>query len=260
MPIGGAYVSACIITLNEESNIAGCLESLKWVDEIVVVDALSSDQTVSICRQYTDKVIQRPWPGHVAQKNYALGLATHDWVLSLDADERISDELREEIFRELRDETADWDGYYFPRQTFYLGRWIRHGGWYPDHKLRLFRKSKARWGGVDPHDTVELDGRAKYLRHPIYHYTYRDLAHHIAAMNRYTDIASEEKYRAKVQFPLVHMLFNPMVAFVKKYILKKGFLDGVPGLVVAVSGSFYVFLKYAKLWECYRARETGHNG
>lgn len=256
MPIGSVYISACIITLNEEGNIRDCLESIKWVDEIVVVDALSSDQTVSICSQYTDRIVQHAWPGHVAQKNFALSLATHEWVLSLDADERVSDELGQEILRELRDTAADWDGYYFPRKTFHLGRWIRHGGWYPDHKLRLFRKSKAHWGGVDPHDIVRLDGRAKHLKSPLYHYTYRDMAHQMAVINRYTDIASHEKHRARARFPLLHMLLNPVAMFVKTYLLKRGFLDGVPGLIVAVSGSFYVFLKYAKLWELYHGNQT----
>ncbi len=249
MPTGNAYISACVITLNEQANIRACLESVKWVDEIVVVDAQSSDQTRSICREYTDKVVERPWPGHVAQKNYAISLATHDWVLCIDADERVSPELRAEIRHEMERSGDPWDGYYFPRQTFYLGRWVRHGGWYPDYKLRLFRKSKGRWAGVDPHDIVQLDGRAKHLKSPLHHYTYRDLAHHLRAMNQYTDVAAAGKDRAHVRFPVVHMVLNPMVKFVRMYFLERGFLDGVPGFVVAVCGSFYVFLKYAKLWE-----------
>jgi glycosyltransferase involved in cell wall biosynthesis len=249
MPIGETHISASIITLNEESAIRECLESVKWVDEIVVVDAHSSDQTRSICREYTDKVVERPWPGHVAQKNYALSLATHDWVLCIDADERVSPEMRDEIYRELEHTSSDFDGYYFPRQTFYLGRWIRHGGWSPDYKLRLFRKSKGRWAGVDPHDVVQLDGRAKHLKSPLYHYTYRDLAHHLRAMNLYTDIAAAGKEQAHVRFPLMHMVLNPMVKFLRMYFLKRGFLDGIPGFIIAVCGSFYVFLKYAKLWE-----------
>lgn len=244
MPICGVHVSACIITLDKETNIRDCLESIKWVAEIVVVDASSFDQTASICRQYTDRVVQRAWPGHVAQKNFALSLATHDRVLSLDADERGS---------------ADWDGYYFPRPTFHLGRRIRHGGWCPDYKLRLFRKGKARWEGVDPHDIVEPDGRPTHLKWPMYHYTYRDIAHHIAAMNPYTDIASEQKRRARLRYPFIHMLLNPIATFVKTYFPKRGFLDGVPGLIVAACGSFYVFLKYAKLWELYRGRQTTRN-
>ena len=249
MPICGVHISACIITLNEETNIRDCLESIRWVDEIVVVDALSSDETRAICREYTDKVVERPWEGHIAQKNYALSLATHEWVLCIDADERVSADLRDEIHREMEDTTRTWDGYYFPRQTFYLGRWIRHGGWYPDYKLRLFRKTKGRWAGVDPHDVVQLDGRAKYLRSPLYHYTYRDIAHHLREMNQYTDIAATQKERAQATFPLAHMLLNPIVKFVRMYIVKRGFLDGIPGFIIAVCGSFYVFLKYAKLWE-----------
>jgi hypothetical protein len=161
----------------------------------------------------------------------------------------VSPEMRDEIYRELEHTSSDFDGYYFPRQTFYLGRWIRHGGWYPDYKLRLFRKSKGRWAGVDPHDVVQLDGRAKHLKSPLYHYTYRDLAHHLRAMNLYTDIAAAGKEQAHVRFPLMHMVLNPMVKFLRMYFLKRGFLDGIPGFIIAVCGSFYVFLKYAKLWE-----------
>ena len=254
MPVGGIQVSACIVTLNEENNIRDCLESVKWTDEIVVIDALSSDRTVEICREYTKTVIQRPWPGHIAQKNYALSAATHDWVMCLDADERISQELREEILRELQDQSARWDGFHIPRQTFYLGRWIKHGGWYPDHELRLFRRSKGQWGRVDPHDRVQLDGRAKFLKSPMLHYTYRDIAHHLALMNEYTDISAREKHRGGIRFPLLHMLINPMVKFMKTFLIQRGFLDGIPGFVVAVTGSFYVFLKYAKLWEMRHVR------
>jgi len=260
MPVGDIQISACIITLNEQDNIRDCLESIKWVDEIVVVDALSSDRTADICRQYTDEVVRRPWAGHVAQKNYALSLAAHDWVLCLDADERVSERLRDEIRRELDNKDVEWDGFYFPRQTFYLGRWIKHGGWYPDYKLRLFRKSKGEWTGVDPHDRVRLNGRAKHLRSPLQHYTYRDIAHHITLMNRYTDISAGQKDAAGIAFPLLHMLLNPIVKFMKTFLIRRGFLDGVPGLVIAISGSFYVFLKYAKLWEMRRVRRPDPTG
>jgi len=249
MPIGKVKISACIITFNEEKNVRECLESVSWADEIVVVDSFSADATVQICRQYTDRVVQHPWEGHVAQKNVALNLATHDWVMCIDADERISDALREQIHRELQKSPVPCDGYFFPRRTFYLGRWIKHGGWYPDYKLRLFRKSKGRWGGVDPHDEVMLDGTAQYLSAPLDHVTYRNIAHHVATINAYTDISAEQKIRAHAKFPRFHLLLNPVAKFFTMYFLRGGFLDGVPGFIVAASGSFYVFLKYAKLWE-----------
>jgi len=254
MPVGGIHISACIVALNEENNIRGCLESVKWVDEIVIIDAFSSDRTVEICREYTDKVIQRPWPGYIAQKNNAISAATHDWVLCLDADERISQELRDEIMAAFGDHEAHWDGFSVPRQTFYLGRWIRHGGWYPDYKLRLFRKSKGRWTGVEPHDRVELIGRTKTLQAPLLHNTYRDIAHHLSLVNRYTDVAAEQKHRGGTRFPLLHMLVHPGAKLIKTFVLRGGFLDGTRGFIVAVTSSFYVFLKYAKLWEIRHVR------
>jgi glycosyltransferase involved in cell wall biosynthesis len=261
MPVGGVKISACIVALNEENNIRDCLESVKWADEIVVMDALSSDRTVAICREYTDKVFQRPWPGYIAQKNNAISAATHDWVLCLDADERVSQELRDEITGEFEEQGARWDGFVFPRQTFYLGAWIKHGGWYPDYKLRLFRKSKGRWSGVEPHDRVELNGRTKTLLSPLVHNTYRDIAHHLSFVNRYTDVSAEQKHHGGTRFPLLHMLVNPAAKFIKAFVIRGGFLDGTRGFVVAVTSSFYVFLKYAKLWERRHVRgEEPDNG
>jgi glycosyltransferase involved in cell wall biosynthesis len=261
MPVGGVKISACIVALNEENNIRDCLESVKWADEIVVMDALSSDRTVAICREYTDKVFQRPWPGYIAQKNNAISAATHDWVLCLDADERVSQELRDEITGEFDEQGARWDGFIFPRKTFYLGAWIKHGGWYPDYKLRLFRKSKGRWSGVEPHDRVELNGRTKTLLSPLVHNTYRDIAHHLSFVNRYTDVSAEQKHHGGTRFPLLHMLVNPAAKFIKAFVIRGGFLDGTRGFVVAVTSSFYVFLKYAKLWERRHVRgEEPDNG
>jgi len=247
-------ISACIITYNEEENIRACLESVKWADEIVVVDSYSTDNTFDIAKEYSKHVIQRSWPGHVAQKNNTLVYATNEWVLSLDADERISPELREEIEAELQKKTLSWDGFNMPRWTFYLGRWIRHGGWQPDIKLRLFKKSKGRWGGKDPHDKVILDGKAKRLKSPIYHYNYKDLSHQITTIESYSRISSAELYKERKKFRYSDLLLRPPFRFLRDYFLKQGFRDGWPGLIIAVNTSFYVFTKYAKLWELQKKR------
>lgn len=241
-------LSVCIIAHNEEDNIRACLESVKWADEIIVVDDYSDDNTAAIAREYTDRVIFHAWPGHVEQKNFCLEQGSRTWALCIDADERVSPELREEIQRELS-HTPAWDGFYLPRKTRYLGRWIIHGGWYPNYQLRLFRREKGRWGGDNPHDHVTLEGRAKPLKGDLYHYTYDSIADHIATVNSFTSIAARVKKQKHVRFAVLRMLLQPPGKFFKMYVLKFGFLDGIPGLIVAAIGCFYVFLKYAKLWE-----------
>src|SRR5438477_414102 len=173
-----APLSCTIICYDEEEGIRAALESVKWCDEIVVVDSFSTDRTVEICREYTDRIFQREWPGFVEQKAFALEQTRCAWVLNLDADERVSPELRREIEEVLRD--PDADGYYVPRLVYYLGRWWRRGGWYPDYRLRLFRRDKVVWGGIDPHEKVILHGRSRRLRGPLLHYTYRDVAAPVA--------------------------------------------------------------------------------
>ena len=242
-------ISACIITYNEERNIQRCLESVKWVDEIVVVDSYSTDKTVDIVKKYTTHCIQRSWSGHVAQKNKALEYATNEWVLSLDADEWISPELKVEIEETLQKRALSWDGFIMPRSSFYLGRWIQHGGWQPDLKLRLFKKSKGRWGGKNPHDKVILDGKSKRLNNPIYHHNYRDLSHQIKTIESYSRISSAELFKDGQKFRFSDLLLRPPFRFFRDYFLKQGFRDGLPGLIIAVNTSFYVFIKYAKLWE-----------
>ena len=250
-------ISACIITYNEERNIRDCLESVKWAEEIVVVDSYSTDDTVAIAKEYTDKVIQINWPGHVVQKNNALDYATNEWVLSLDADERISSELKEEILVELQKKTLRWDGFFMPRLTFYLERWIRHGGWYPDLRLRLFKKSKSRWVGPNLHEKITLDGNAKKLRNPIYHYNYRNLSHQIATIESYSGISSSELFKEGRAFRVSDLLLRPSFRFLRDFFLKQGFRDGLPGLIIAVNTSFYVFTKYARLWELQIKRSKG---
>lgn len=249
-----ATLSVCIIAGNEEDRIGDCLASVAWADEIVVVDSRSADRTAEIARERGAWVIVRDWPGYVAQKNFALEQASSDWVLCLDADERISPRLAESIRGVLAAAPGDMAGYRMPRRTFYLGRWILHGGWYPDHKVRLVRRGRARWAGVDPHDRLETDGTVGTLDGDIEHFTYRDIADHLRTIDRFTTVAARELDARGRGGALSGMLLRPPARFAKMYLLKAGFLDGVPGFVVSVLGGYYVFLKYAKLWELRRRR------
>jgi glycosyltransferase involved in cell wall biosynthesis len=238
-----------IITYNEEKRIADCLSSVVWADEIVVVDSYSSDKTVEICRKFGARVIQHRWPGHIKQKNYALTQATHDWVLSLDADEVASPELAAQVQRLMQQEHPEMAGYYVPRQTYYLGRWIKHCGWYPDYKLRLFDRRRAHWGGEDPHDSVICEGKTARLSGCLYHYSFDNLAAHLDTIDRFTSIAAAERHKKGDKAGLGQLLLRPPLTFLKMYLLQLGFLDGMPGLIVCVLSACHVFIKYAKLWE-----------
>lgn len=251
-------ISACVTTFNEEANIRRCLESLRWCDEIVVVDSFSTDRTVEICREYTPRVYQHEWLGYIGQKNLIRKLALHEWVLFVDADEEVSPELRDEIRRELAENGDRFAGYRFPRMVNYIGRWIRHGEWYPDIKLRLFRKDLGYSGGTEPHDIVIVNGPVKTLRGNLYHYTYEDLHDHLETMNRFSTITAAEKFKARSRFRWTDFLFRPPLRFLKAYVLRRGFLDGRRGFLIALISAFGVCMKYAKLWELeYRAREAG---
>jgi glycosyltransferase involved in cell wall biosynthesis len=250
---GRARLSCFIVCRDEEANIGGALESVKWCDEIVIVDSFSRDRTLQICRGYTDRIFQRAWPGFVAQKAFGLEQTRFPWVLNLDADERVSPELREEIERELRDPRAD--GYYVPRLVHYLGRWWRHGGWYPDYRLRLFRRDRVVWGGIDPHEKVILRGRSARLRGPLLHYTYRDIGAHVGTINRFTGVAAWELLVRGRRATLADLLLRPLWRFVRYYVLRLGCTQGIAGLFVAESAAFYVFAKYAKLWEAASAAQ-----
>lgn len=245
-------LSVTIITLNEEKKIRDALESVKWADEIVVIDSGSSDRTVDICREYTDRVFYNQWPGFTAQKNFATAKASHKWILSIDADERVTPELADEIKTVLRDPKAD--GYAIPRRVFYLGRWINHSGWYPDYKTRLFLKDRGRWVGQNVHETVDVEGEIDYLRGDINHFTFDNIEHHITTMNNYTSLAAKEFGQKGINNYLFALLFRPPFAFFKSYLLNQGFRDGLPGFIIATTAASHVFLKYAKLWELKSAK------
>ena len=242
-------VSAIVVCFNEERNIGACLESLRWCDEIVVVDSFSTDATVEICRRYTDRVIQRKWAGYRDQKAFAHSQATKEWVLLVDADERVTPELQAEISRYLLRNGAEYAAYSVPRLVYYLSRWWWRGGWYPDYDIRLFRRERATWGGADPHEKIFVDGKVRRLHHPLHHFSYRSIDDHLQRINRFTSISAQELQQDGQRWRLTDALLRPSFRFFHSYILKRGFMEGFAGFYVAVTAAVYVFLKYAKLWE-----------
>ncbi len=242
-------ISVCVITFNEEDRIRDCLESVKWADEIIVVDSFSADNTVKICKEYTDNVFLHEWPGYVEQKNYALNKALNNWVLCLDADERISKELKEEFERELAADVIQHNGFIFPRRSCYMGRMINHGGWYPDRQLRLFRKDKGSWAGMNPHDKITLEGPKKRLKNDMIHYPYRDMRDQLKTIDNYSTIFADQMIMKGKRLNILLLFIRPPTRFIETYFWKRGFLDGLPGLINILAASFYVFLKYAKWYE-----------
>jgi glycosyltransferase involved in cell wall biosynthesis len=242
-------ISATVITLNEERNIADALESLSWADEIIVVDSQSTDRTVEIARGFTDRVFVRPWPGYSAQKNFAADQARNDWIFSLDADERVSTELRSEIETVKSRPESTAAAFESPRLAFYLGRRIRHSGWYPDYKARLYHRGRCRWSGDYVHERLEVTGVVKRLSGDLLHYTVRHASEHHLRMDRYTTLAAQEQYARGDRGSIASLLFSPPATFIRSYLLKLGFLDGPQGLAIACFAGYYAFLKNLKLWE-----------
>jgi len=240
-------ISAIVITYNEEKNIQRCLESLSWADEIVVVDSFSQDRTKDIASSFTDKIFDLEWQGFGKQKEIARTKASYDWVLSVDADEVVSEKLKEEI-KSVINKNDSLDGYYIPRLSNFLGRWIKHSGWYPDYVLRLFRKHQARFDDSPVHEKLILDGKAGFLRNEIRHYTDPDISHYLSKMDKYTTLSSQKLLAEGKSLTLFDLLFRPMAIFFKMYLFKSGFLDGWQGFLLACFSSFHVFVKYAKLW------------
>lgn len=238
-------LSAVIITKNEEANIDRCLESLVGVvDETIVVDSFSTDQTEEICAKYGVRFEQRAFKDYSDQKNYANGLAQFDFILSIDADEALSEALKQSILTEKQNGLKD--GYEVNRLTNYCGQWIRHGGWYPEHKLRIWKKSTAKW--VLPiHERVEFIGKEKHLlTGDLLHYSYPTIASHMAQINKFTDLKAKEQFEAGINASRLQLWVKPKFEFFKKYILKQGFRDGYYGLVIARLSAHYKFCQYAK--------------
>lgn len=236
-------LSAMVICQNEARRIRPCLESLRFCDEIVVVDGGSTDRTVEICREYTDRVIENPWPGHRAQKQFALDQTTQPWVLNVDSDERVPGPLREEIEWLLAHDGAGFDGFQVPRLVRYLGRWWWRGGWYPSRRLRLFRKEKTEWGGVDPHEKAVVHGPTGTVRAPLWHLSYEDVTHHIRSIDRLTDVSARAAPKP-ARWDKIYL--RPPARFLRSWLVGRGFLEGFPGFFIALASAVYVHVKHVK--------------
>jgi glycosyltransferase involved in cell wall biosynthesis len=238
-------ITATIITLDEERNIQRAIESLRCSDEILIVDSGSVDRTVELAEKLGARVIEAGWRGYSWQKNWAAEQASHDWILSLDADEALSEALEAEIWN-LKKNGPRADAYTMPRLAKYLGRWILHSGWYPDRKIRLYNRRKAKWVGEFVHERVQVSGRIGHLKANILHFTCDSLSEHVKSLERYTTLAAQELASRKKQIGWFQMIFDPPWTFIRSYFLQLGFLDGLEGLIIAYMASFYTFLKYAK--------------
>lgn len=241
-------ISATVITRNEADRLAPCLASLAFCDEIVVVDSLSDDDTAALARQLGARVIERPFRGYRDQKQFAVEQASHDWVLCLDADERIDAHLRAQIEQARDRGFDDAAGYAMARCTEYFGRMIRHGNWYPDRKLRLFDRRRGRWGGREVHERVEVDGPVRRLEGDIEHHAYRDLADQQRRLSRYARMMAEQMHAEGRRAGIRHLLVNPLWRFLRGYVLRAGFLDGWRGFAIAALDAHYVFDKFLRLW------------
>lgn len=238
-----------VITLNEEQNIERCLKSVPFADEIVVVDSGSHDRTCEIAKSLNAKVYVEPFKGYGPQKNFGALQASHDWILSLDADEALSSDLATEIQNLLKSENLEnQDGYFVPRRSFHLGRWIKYGGWYPDRQLRLFHRGRAKWNDSLVHEEIQIE-KVGALKNDILHWVFRDLSHQIEANNRYSSLGAQELLKRGKRFSIFNLIIKPITKFIECYLIKRGFLDGMPGFIIAVGAAYSVFLKWSKLWE-----------
>jgi glycosyltransferase involved in cell wall biosynthesis len=247
-----ATVSAFIVCCNEERQIRRCLESVAWCDEIVIVDSGSTDSTLAICGEFTNKIAHRTWTGYVEQKRHALSLCTSAWVLNLDADEEVSPTLRDELTSiAMRDVLGHvpHNGYYLNRVVFFLNRWWRKGGWYPEYRLRFCRRSATTWGGEDPHEKASVTGTTARCRGELFHYSFSDLTDYVRRLNTLASNAAHTMQRKGVTSSACDIITRPISRFIKFYIVKRGFREGTAGLVVALIDAYGALLKYAKLWE-----------
>ena len=253
-------ISVAMVAMDEEANIGRTLASVSWADEIVLVDSGSKDRTCEIARQHGARVVVEPWRGYVAQKQYAIDLCTKDWVLLVDADEAISPGLAQEIRAAIADPNAV-SGYWLPRKNLFLGRWIRHGGFYPDHKLRLFRRGQGFVTGHDPHDRCDLKPdvpqKTRQFKNAMVHYTYPNLGLYIGHMNRYSSLGAQLAVaKGHRSFSFADIVLRPLATFVYNYFVRLGFLDGREGLLLHLYHAVYVSWKYAKAWEMSRAGKS----
>ncbi len=247
-------ISATVIVHNEEDNIAAVCESISWADEIVIVDSDSSDHTVEIARRYPDRIFNHPFRGYKDKHEFADSQTTGDWIFWIDADERVTPKLRAVIESLRRRDPATLpDGFRIARRTQLLNRWIKHSGWYPDYQMRLYRKSASYWDGVPPHQTARVRGRVETLQGELLHYTKRDLSEYHRMTESYATLAADYYNQQGRRARLLDLLLRPAAAFLRAYVLKQGFRDGMPGVIIAMFTAYGVFLQYAKLWELNRS-------
>jgi glycosyltransferase involved in cell wall biosynthesis len=240
-------LSLVIVSLNAEDHIARCLKSVPFASDIVVVDSGSSDRTVQIAKDLGARVFSEEWRGYGPQKRRATELAKTDWVLSLDADEALSEDSQKELQALLAQSLAP-DAFAFPRLSFHMGRWIRHGGWYPDWQVRLYDRTRANWSADPIHERIVAQ-KITRLKSPILHWVFKDLTDQVQTNNRYSGLGAEQLERKGRGFFLFHLITKPWVKFIETYLWKCGFLDGMPGFIISVGAGYSVFLKWAKLWE-----------
>lgn len=243
-----ARLSVVVIAWNEEERLRPSLESAAWADELIVVDAESHDKTVQIAREFTDRVFLRPWPGFAAQKNFAIAQASGDWIFSLDADEEITPALREEISGVVARDSPP-DGYRVARQNLFWGRWVRHGGLYPDWQLRLFRRGRGRFVERAVHESVQVAGPIGRLGAPLVHRSYRDVADFLDRANRYSSLAADEWIAQGRPVRATDLVLRPLGRFFGMYLARQGFRDGWRGFLLAALYAYYVFIRSAKAWE-----------
>lgn len=245
-------VSAVVIAYNDETRIRACLESVAWADELIVVDSYSQDQTAKISAEFTDKVFQHPFEGFGKLRNDAVAHATHDWIFSLDSDERATPDIAQEISRRF-DEGIDAQAFFVPRLNFFLGRQIRHCGWYPDYRQpQFFHRRHMRYKESLVHESFECDGKIGYFRAHVEQVPFRDIDHYLMKMDRYSTLMAQEIRRKGRTFSPHQLLTHPLFTFFKMYVMRRGFLDGKPGLILSGLYAYYTFVKYAKLWEMTR--------
>ncbi|MCC6275830.1 MAG: glycosyltransferase family 2 protein [Leptospiraceae bacterium] len=242
-------ISACIITLNEEDILDSCLKSLDFVDEIIIVDSHSTDKTLEIAKKYKAKIFLRNFDNYVNQKNFCLEQASNNWILAVDADEIVSQDLKKEIIQLKEKNFSEFEAFYLPRLSFYLGKWIYHGGWYPNYQIRLFKKDNAKFEGQLVHEKVTTSGKLSYLKNPLLHYSYKNISDHLKFIDKYSDLTAKERAREEKSSSVLLAVGKAFWKFIWMYFFRLGILDGKVGLIIAILGSYYNFLKYVKVFE-----------
>ncbi len=252
-------ISFCVITYNEEKNIKELIENIKDIaDEIVVVDRFSQDNTCEVAKSLGAVVYRREWVDYTTQKNRALEFAKNEWVFFMDADERVSEELKSEI-RKLKKSETECDGFLIKRKANYLGKWINHSGWYPDKRIRLFKKTKGKFYGKYVHEGLDFSGRLCELNGDVYHYAYKTIVEHVDKTKKYAMLSAKRMVEEKKTFSVIKLLFSPFFRFIRHYFLRFGFLDGTRGFLIAFLSAYYVFLKYSFLWEMKKDENSSYN-